>query len=56
MKQYAGYLIDLDGTAYKGIEVIPEAIEFVKRIEKRGCVIYLLRTILPKLRPKLLAI
>lgn len=36
MKQYAGYLIDLDGTAYKGIEVIPEAIEFVKRIEKKG--------------------
>lgn len=36
MEKYNGYLIDLDGTAYKGEEVIPEAIEFVSRLENRG--------------------
>lgn len=29
MKQYKGYLIDLDGTMYKGTELIAEARDFV---------------------------
>lgn len=32
MKAYKGYLIDLDGTMYRGTEVITEAAEFVKRL------------------------
>ncbi|KLV26306.1 MULTISPECIES: TIGR01457 family HAD-type hydrolase [Niallia] len=32
MKAYKGYLIDLDGTMYRGTEVIEEAAEFVKRL------------------------
>ncbi|MDX8046886.1 TIGR01457 family HAD-type hydrolase [Gracilibacillus sp. S3-1-1] len=36
MKAYKGFLIDLDGTVYKGTEKIVEAIEFVKELEKRG--------------------
>lgn len=32
MKSYKGYLIDLDGTMYRGTEVIKEAAEFVKRL------------------------
>ncbi|MFT8322570.1 MAG: TIGR01457 family HAD-type hydrolase [Bacillus sp. (in: firmicutes)] len=32
MKKYKGYLIDLDGTMYRGTEVIQEAAEFVKRL------------------------
>lgn len=36
MKEYTGYLIDLDGTAYKGKEVIPEAVDFVGRLEENG--------------------
>ena len=36
MKKYTGYLIDLDGTAYKGKEVIPEAVDFVRRLEENG--------------------
>ncbi|WP_445492331.1 TIGR01457 family HAD-type hydrolase [Niallia sp. 03133] len=32
MKKYNGYLIDLDGTMYKGTEVIQEAADFVKRL------------------------
>ncbi|MFK3938414.1 TIGR01457 family HAD-type hydrolase [Alkalihalobacillus sp. NPDC078783] len=32
---YKGYLIDLDGTMYRGGEVIPEAIEFVRELERR---------------------
>ncbi|MEK4566102.1 TIGR01457 family HAD-type hydrolase [Alkalihalobacillus sp. FSL R5-0424] len=32
---YKGYLIDLDGTMYRGGEVIPEAIDFVKELERR---------------------
>ncbi|SFX42211.1 4-nitrophenyl phosphatase [Thermoactinomyces sp. DSM 45891] len=31
-KQYQGYLIDLDGTLYRGIEVIPGAVHFMKRL------------------------
>lgn len=34
MKQYKGYLIDLDGTVYRGNEIIPEAVDFVKRLKK----------------------
>ncbi len=32
--KYEGYLIDLDGTMYKGKERIEEAVEFVKKLEK----------------------
>jgi 4-nitrophenyl phosphatase len=31
-KKYSGYLIDLDGTMYRGTEKIEEAIEFVKKL------------------------
>ncbi len=36
MKQYKGYLIDLDGTMYRGTEVIKEAGDFVRRLQERG--------------------
>ncbi len=36
MKQYKGYLIDLDGTMYKGKEKIEEAGEFVHRLQQKG--------------------
>ncbi|MGP4042118.1 TIGR01457 family HAD-type hydrolase [Gracilibacillus sp. D59] len=36
MDRYKGFLIDLDGTVYKGTEKIIEAIEFVKELERRG--------------------
>jgi 4-nitrophenyl phosphatase len=36
MKRYRGYIIDLDGTLYRGNQVIPEALDFVKRLQKRG--------------------
>lgn len=36
MKNYQGFLIDLDGTVYKGTEKIIEAIEFVKELERKG--------------------
>lgn len=36
MKKYRGFLIDLDGTVYKGTEKIEEAITFVKELEKRN--------------------
>lgn len=35
MKHYEGYLIDLDGTMYRGKERIVEAVEFVKELAKR---------------------
>ena len=35
MKDYAGYLIDLDGTIYKGKDRIPEGEAFVKELQKR---------------------
>ncbi|VEF47086.1 HAD-superfamily subfamily IIA hydrolase [Bacillus freudenreichii] len=35
MKNYDGYLIDLDGTMYRGTESIPDAIEFVKRLKQK---------------------
>lgn len=33
MKKYKGYLIDLDGTMYRGIELIQEAADFVKKLK-----------------------
>lgn len=36
MKQYKGYLIDLDGTMYRGKEVINEAGDFVRRLKEKG--------------------
>lgn len=33
MKQYKGYLIDLDGTMYRGTELIQEAADFVKKLK-----------------------
>ncbi|RFU63788.1 TIGR01457 family HAD-type hydrolase [Peribacillus glennii] len=36
MKQYKGYLIDLDGTMYRGTEKIEEAGDFVHELKKRG--------------------
>ncbi|MCA0986642.1 TIGR01457 family HAD-type hydrolase [Guptibacillus algicola] len=33
MKKYKGYLIDLDGTMYRGTEKIQEAVDFVKKLE-----------------------
>lgn len=33
-KSYAGYLIDLDGTMYKGNEMISEAAGFIERLRK----------------------
>jgi 4-nitrophenyl phosphatase len=35
MKKYHGYLIDLDGTMYRGTEVIQEAAEFVNQLHAR---------------------
>jgi 4-nitrophenyl phosphatase len=35
MKKYKGYLIDLDGTMYRGTECIAEARDFVKELYKR---------------------
>ena len=32
---YKGYLIDLDGTIYKGKDRIPEGEAFVKELQKR---------------------
>ena len=36
MKQYKGYLIDLDGTMYRGKEKIEEASDFVKVLAEKG--------------------
>ncbi|MFC0298995.1 TIGR01457 family HAD-type hydrolase [Geobacillus jurassicus] len=36
MKRYNGYLIDLDGTMYRGTECIAEAREFVNELHRRG--------------------
>lgn len=35
MKQYQGFLIDLDGTMYRGTEKIDEAISFVKELKQQ---------------------
>ncbi|WP_409290125.1 TIGR01457 family HAD-type hydrolase [Peribacillus sp. SCS-37] len=36
MKEYKGYLIDLDGTIYRGTEVIEEAGDFISQLRKKG--------------------
>ncbi|NRD76401.1 TIGR01457 family HAD-type hydrolase [Bacillus sp. BRMEA1] len=36
MKKYKGYLIDLDGTMYKGSERIEAASDFVKKLKTKG--------------------
>jgi 4-nitrophenyl phosphatase len=36
MKDYKGFLIDLDGTVYRGSEKIDEAVQFVKELERRN--------------------
>ncbi|ADU31656.1 HAD-superfamily subfamily IIA hydrolase like protein [Evansella cellulosilytica DSM 2522] len=36
LKNYEGYLIDLDGTMYRGEEKIDAASRFVKNLEKKG--------------------
>ncbi|WP_124726659.1 TIGR01457 family HAD-type hydrolase [Staphylospora marina] len=36
MKSYRGVFLDLDGTLFKGNEVIPGAVEFVNRLEDEG--------------------
>lgn len=36
MKSYKGYLIDLDGTIFKGNEVIPEAKSFISMLIEQG--------------------
>ena len=40
---YKGYLIDLDGTMYRGEEQIEEASDFVKALESAAFHIYSLR-------------
>ncbi|EIJ80682.1 HAD-superfamily subfamily IIA hydrolase like protein [Bacillus methanolicus PB1] len=35
MKSYKGYLIDLDGTMYRGTELIKEAADFVKKLRDK---------------------
>lgn len=35
MKQYKGYFIDLDGTLFRGEEVIPGALEFVSQLNRK---------------------
>lgn len=35
MTQYKGYLIDLDGTMYKGTELIAEAVDFINQLIAR---------------------
>lgn len=36
MKEYKGYLIDLDGIMYKGIELIVEVCDFVIKLKEKG--------------------
>ncbi|TMN21260.1 TIGR01457 family HAD-type hydrolase [Lentibacillus cibarius] len=36
MNEYKGYMIDLDGTMYKGDEPIPYAVEFVDKLTANG--------------------
>ena len=50
LRKYQGYLIDLDGTMYKGTERIPEAAEFVRKLHKLN-IPYLLSPIIPPALP-----
>ncbi|MGZ4163168.1 MAG: TIGR01457 family HAD-type hydrolase, partial [Tumebacillaceae bacterium] len=36
LKQTQAFLIDLDGTLYRGKEVIPDAPDFIRWLEKTG--------------------
>jgi len=36
MKRYKGFLLDLDGTIYRGKEIIPEAVRFIEQLKKAG--------------------
>ncbi|WP_204519699.1 TIGR01457 family HAD-type hydrolase [Brevibacillus fulvus] len=36
MKVYNGFLLDLDGTIYRGTEPIPEALQFIKELRETG--------------------
>ena len=36
IKKYDAFCLDLDGTVYKGIEPIPEAVLFIKKLQDRG--------------------
>lgn len=36
LRHYSGYLLDLDGTVYRGNEVIEEAKQFIDQLRKRG--------------------
>ena len=36
MKRYRGYILDLDGTLYRGDQAIPGARFFVEQLRKRG--------------------
>lgn len=36
MTKYKGYLIDLDGTMYRGKELIAEAVSFIQGLKERG--------------------
>jgi 4-nitrophenyl phosphatase len=36
LKTYKGFLLDLDGTVYRGGEAIPEAVSFVRELKKAG--------------------
>ncbi|MDR1473498.1 MAG: TIGR01457 family HAD-type hydrolase [Lactobacillales bacterium] len=35
MKRYKGYLVDLDGTIYKGSEIIPAGKRFIEELQRR---------------------
>ena len=37
---YKGYLIDLDGTIYRGTEPIPAGKRFVEELQKRNFTVY----------------
>ena len=36
MREYKAYCLDLDGTVFRGNEVIPEAADFIARLQKKG--------------------
>lgn len=36
MREYKAYCLDLDGTVFRGREVIPEAADFIERLQKKG--------------------
>ncbi len=36
MKNYKAYCLDLDGTVYRGTDVVPTAAAFIKRLQEKG--------------------